>query len=76
MGEHIAMLFHSLEIQHRKEIRDYCTKSTEIEQTGGALMFMYIEKTSTDLNKEKGACLIPKIMKLQVVNLQADESPI
>ena len=75
MGEHIAMLFHSLEIQHRKEIRDYCTKSTEIEQTG-ALMFMYIEKTSTDLNKEKGACLIPKIMELQVVNLQADESPI
>ena len=39
-------------------------------------MFMYIEKTSTDLNKEKGACLIPKIMELQVVNLQADESPI
>ena len=52
MGEHIAMLFHSLEIQHRKEIRDYCTKSAEIEQTG-ALMFMYIEKTSTDLNKGK-----------------------
>ena len=37
---------------------------------------MYIEKTSIDLDKEKGACLIPKIMKLQVVNLQADESPI
>ena len=52
MGEHIAMLFHSLEIQHRKELRDYCTKSAEIEQTG-ALMFMYIEKTSTDLNKGK-----------------------
>ena len=46
------MLFHSLEIQHRKELRDYCTKSAEIEQTG-ALMFMYIEKTSTDLNKGK-----------------------
>ena len=71
MGEHIAMLFHSLEIQHRKEIRDYCTKSTDIEQFN----VMYILKRHQP-QLRKGACLIPKIMELQVVNLQADESPI
>ena len=73
MGEHIAMLFHSLEIQHRKEIRDYCTKSTEFEQNG-ALMLCILKRHQPQLRK--GACLIPKIMELQVVNLQADESPI
>ena len=73
MGEHIAMLFHSLEIQHRKEIRDYCTKSTEFEQNG-ALMLCILKRHQPQLRK--GTCLIPKIMKLQVVNLQADESPI
>ena len=47
------MLFHSLEIQHRKEIRDYCTKSTEIEQTGALMLCILKRHRSTSIKKKE-----------------------